>query len=77
MTYDFDDPRKFEDEYDASKEKNETYLLSRKGSKLSAISVESAVSNLSEINRPNLRYFGKAKIGFITMTSIVRIKDTT
>ena len=76
MTYDFDDPRKFEDEYDASAEKGKTAPkdLQRNVSKLSKMSIKSVksyISNLSEKNQQKQNH-GECLISRDKITSISR-----
>jgi hypothetical protein len=83
MTYDFDDPAKFEEDYDATAAKRQTQMggkkdesndLNRNSSKKSAKSVRSYISNVSEINKSNLSRFGKMKITFLVGNTIVSLK---
>ena len=78
MTYDFDDPTKFEDEYDATAVKRglqpkKEHAVDRSNSKMSAKSARSYISNLSEINRQNLSTFHTNKIVFLGFNGIVRV----
>jgi hypothetical protein len=84
MTYDFDNPDKFEDDYDATAAKNKykakvkEFELNRNNSQMSAMtqssyasSVSSYVSNLSLLNKTNLGYFGKSKKAFLVAAGLV------
>ena len=80
MTYDFDDPNKFEDDYDATAAKRNAgkepevtdFAIGRSDTKASAKSAASYVSNASEVNKNNLSRFGRNKLIFLIFNAIVR-----
>ena len=76
MTYDFDDPQKFEEDYNASavaqKKKGNVVDIIRSNTLKSMASVKSYISNISEINKKNFAEFTRQKIVFLVFNAIVR-----
>ncbi len=79
MTYDFDDPEKFEDNYDATavaqNKKGNVVDIIRSNTLKSMKSVRSYISNISEINKKNFAEFTRQKIVFLVFNGIVRLKS--
>jgi hypothetical protein len=76
MTYDFDDPSKFEDGYDAtaaahSKKNGAVADIIRRNTVKSIQSVRSYISNISEVNKKNFAQFTSQKTVFLVFNGLV------
>ena len=76
MTYDFDDPNKFQDGYDASaianaKKNGNVVDIIRRNTAKSMMSVRSYISNISEVNKKNFAQFTRQKTIFLVFNGLV------
>jgi hypothetical protein len=76
MTYDFDDPNKFEDGYDATaaaraKKNGNVADIIRQNTIKSIQSVRSYISNISEVNKKNFAQFTTQKTVFLVVNGVV------
>lgn len=76
MTYDFDDPNKFEDDYDATaaanaKRSGNVVDIIRRNTVKSMKSVRSYISNISEVNKKNFAEFTRQKVVFLIFNGLV------